>query len=201
MVTIFDTYRKQPWWQRGRKEGIWSSAGYLEGRPQNKTLGMGSEEGLAVSLERLHWCTPVFAQGRCSPSEKQKRFPRIEGAHLFHGRCARWAVVISCQCREEGEICVSRLQLAGASTKFLLIFRKLNLSLEVLGMYHFLLSGAFQPFSFAPCYAECRERCGEERVGLLTVRVGCFQCPVPLNLITDGASLVLLWHVWFKENL
>lgn len=54
MVTIFDTYRKQPWWQRGRKEGIWSSAGYLEGRPQNKTLGMGSEEGLAVSLERLH---------------------------------------------------------------------------------------------------------------------------------------------------
>lgn len=157
MVTIFETYRKQPWWRRGRKEGVWSSAGYLEGRPQNKTLGMGSEEGLAVSLERLHWCIPVFAQGRCSLSEKQKCFPRIEGAHLFHGRCARWAVVISCQCRQEGEICVSRLQLAGASTKFLVIFRKLNLSLEVLGMYHFLLSAAFQPFSFVPCYAECRE--------------------------------------------
>lgn len=149
---------------------------------------MGSKEGLAVSLERLQCCTPVFAQGRCSLSEKQKRFPRIERAHLFHGRCASWVVAISCQCREEGEICVSRLQLAVASTKFLVIFRKLDLSLEVLGMYNFLLSGAFQPFSFASCCVGCRVRCGEERVGLLTVRVERFQCPVPRNPIIDGAQ-------------
>lgn len=55
-------------------------------------------------------------------------------------------------------------------------------------MYNFLLSGAFQPFSFASCCVECRGRCGEERVGLLTVRVECFQCPVPRNLIIDGAQ-------------
>lgn len=36
-------------------------------------------------------------------------------------------------------------------------FRKLDLSLEVLGVYNFHLSGAFQPFSFASCCVECRE--------------------------------------------
>lgn len=157
-----------------------------------------------MSLERLHRCAPVFAQGRCSLSEKQKHFPRIEEAHLSHGRCASWAVLISCQCREEGEICVSRLQLAVASTKFLVIFRKLDLSLEVLGMYNFLLSGAFQPFSFAPCYVECRERCGGERVGLLTVMfsVPCSseshhwwcQSGAALACVVQRESLVL--QVW-----
>lgn len=69
------------------------------------------------------------------------------------------------------------------------------MSLEVLGMHNFLLSGAFQPFSFASRCVECRERCGEEGVGLLTVRVERFQFSVPQNLIIDGASLVLLWHL------
>lgn len=38
MVTIFETHRKQPWWQRGRKEGLWSSAGYLEGGLRTRLL-------------------------------------------------------------------------------------------------------------------------------------------------------------------
>lgn len=200
MVTIFETYRKQPWWQRGRKEGVWRVAGYLEGRPLNKTFGMGSKEGLGVSLERLQCCTPVFAQSRCSRSEEQKRFPRIERAHLFHGRCVSWVVVISCQCWEEGEICVSRLQLAVASTKFLVIVRKLDLSLEVLGMYNFLLSGAFQPFSFTSCCVECRGGMWRREGRIANSEGWMFSVPCSSESHHRWCP-VLLWHVWFKENL
>lgn len=74
-------------------------------------------------------------------TEKQKCFPRTK---IVHHKWS-WIPVTSCQCREEEEIHVSRLCLAVASAKFLVIFRKLPL--VVLGMCHFHLSETFQSFT------------------------------------------------------
>lgn len=85
--------------------------------------------------------------------------------------CKSWAVVVSCQGREEEESRVSGLQLAVAATEFLDIFRKLDLPLELLGTCHFLLSGTFQSFSFASCWCSMKgEMAKSVGQGLLIVR-------------------------------
>lgn len=121
--------------------------------------------GECLSIEVVLLYSFVCTRSFLVVSEKQKCFPRISMFHLLDGPsniCKSWVVVISCQCREEEEICVSSWQLAVASTKFLVIFRELDLPLEVLGMCHFLLSGIFQLFSSASCWYRMEGEDGEK---------------------------------------